>query len=198
MTTPTLEPHGATTTQVPLYNRRRVVVGHAVIDDDHALVAKVNTHRWFNIGGYAATRMPAPTRATQYLHQLLWQHFHGSLPTPPLQIDHRDRRKLNNVIANLRAADPSTQAANKGRRADNRSGFKGVCHYQRSSHGRVRYYWVARVKRKGLLVLDRQFPQTPQGLRAAARSVNDAYRLHYPDLDIPNPEAEKPGALSGT
>ncbi len=100
----------------------------------------------------------------------------------------------NDTSANLRAAAPSTQAANKGQRRDNRSGVKGVSHYRRSSRGLVRYYWVARVKREGRLVLDRQFPQTPQGLLAAARGVSDAYRLHYPDLEIPNPEAENSDA----
>lgn len=70
MTTPTLERHGATTTQVLLYNRRRAVVAHAVIDDDPALVAKVDTHRWFNAGRYATTWISRPrTRTAGRVHQ---------------------------------------------------------------------------------------------------------------------------------
>ena len=42
----------------PCTTRKRTVVGHAVIDDDPAWVAKVNTHRWFHVGGYAYTHAP--------------------------------------------------------------------------------------------------------------------------------------------
>jgi len=57
-------------------------------------------------------------------HRLAWVYVHGG--QPPAMIDHKDADRLNNRIANLRAATASQNNANNARRTDNSTGFKGV------------------------------------------------------------------------
>lgn len=57
-------------------------------------------------------------------HRLAWFYVHGAWP--PKFIDHVDRDKGNNRIANLRLATRSQNSANAGLRSDNKSGAKGV------------------------------------------------------------------------
>jgi hypothetical protein len=57
-------------------------------------------------------------------HRLAWLIVHGE-PVPP-QIDHIDRDRLNNRIANLRAATGVQNRGNTLRPKDNTSGVKGV------------------------------------------------------------------------
>jgi hypothetical protein len=181
------------TTHIPVRNRERVVVSYATVDNDPALLAKLHSHRWSDVKGHAKTSVRRPTDnrvTTVLLHQLVWQHFHGRLPAPPLQLDHKDRDKANNVIANLRVADRSTQRANTNISRANRSGYRGVSRCGHMRNGRTFRYWVARVKLRGRCVLQQYFSDTPQGLLDAARAVNDAYRIHYPHVDVPNPHAE--------
>lgn len=45
-----------------------------------------------------------------YAHRLAWLYMHGSMP---VQIDHKDRVRDNNVLSNLRAADNSSNNANR-------------------------------------------------------------------------------------
>jgi hypothetical protein len=72
-----------------------------------------------------------------YAHRLAWFYVHERWPTK--QIDHVDGDKLNNRIANLREATNQQNQCNRGLRADNSTGFKGVVwHKQRSK-------WCARL-----------------------------------------------------
>ena len=180
------------TARIPVWNRRRAVVAYATVDNDPALLAQLNRHRWSDVKGHVKTGVRrADNRVTTVLlHQLVWQHFKGCLPAPPLQLDHKDRDKANNVITNLRAADRSTQRANTNISRANRSGYRGVSRCGYARNGKTRRYWAARVKLKGRYVLQRYFPYTQQGLLDAARAVNDAYRVHYPHVDVPNPHAD--------
>ncbi len=192
MTIP-LHPPVSGTTQIPIYNRKRAVVAHATVDNDPALLTELNRHRWSDVKGYAkaGVRRPTDGRATTVLlHQVVWRHYHGRLPAPPLQIDHKDRDTANNVIANLRAADRTTQRANTNISRANRSGYRGVSRCGYATRGGTRRYWAARVKLRGRYVLQRYFPHTSRGLLDAARAVNDAYRVYYPHIDVPNPHAE--------
>jgi hypothetical protein len=58
-----------------------------------------------------------------YAHRLSWLYVHG---TWPAVIDHADRQREQNGIANLRACDKSANAANSKMRSDNSAGWKGV------------------------------------------------------------------------
>ena len=59
-----------------------------------------------------------------YAHRLAWLYAYGKWPEN--QIDHIDRCKSNNRIANLRLASNSQQTINTGLRADKVSGVRGV------------------------------------------------------------------------
>lgn len=56
-------------------------------------------------------------------HRLVFLYHHGYLPE---QVDHIDGDKLNNNIANLRAANNSKNMMNRGMLSNNTSGSKGV------------------------------------------------------------------------
>ena len=64
-------------------------------------------------------------------HRLAWLHTHGVWPTD--QIDHINRVKTDNRIANLREVTNKQNQQNAGKRSDNKSGHPGVSwHKQRS------------------------------------------------------------------
>ncbi|EOW7155793.1 TPA: HNH endonuclease [Yersinia enterocolitica] len=58
-------------------------------------------------------------------HRLAWLYMTGSFPED--LIDHINLNPLDNRWMNLRRADKRQNAQNCGVRADNKSGFKGVC-----------------------------------------------------------------------
>lgn len=74
-------------------------------------------------------------------HRLAWFYVHGEWPHP--YIDHIDRDRQNNAIANLRIATQSQNNANMGLPKDNKSGVKGV--WWEASRQR----WTARIRKDG-------------------------------------------------
>ena len=56
-------------------------------------------------------------------HRLAWFYVHGVWPS---EIDHRNGRKSDNRIANLRSATRNKNLANKPKHPLNTSGYKGV------------------------------------------------------------------------
>jgi len=59
------------------------------------------------------------------VHRIIWEMFNGVIPEGK-EIDHIDRDKRNNKIANLRVVDRVQNCQNRPRRADNKSGVPGV------------------------------------------------------------------------
>lgn len=57
-------------------------------------------------------------------HRLAWLVSYGEWPAD--QIDHINRVRSDNRLANLREADQSTNVRNTGQRSNNNSGHKGV------------------------------------------------------------------------
>lgn len=68
-------------------------------------------------------------------HQLAWLYMTGEWP--PSRIDHEDTNRGHNAWDNLRLATNSQNKANMGKRADNKSGFKGVCWYPQTKRWRA-------------------------------------------------------------
>lgn len=75
-------------------------------------------------------------------HRLAWLYVHGEWPEGWL--DHKDRTRSNNAIANLRPATPSQNSANSKVSVLNTSGFKGV------SWNKPRELWIAWIRSDGL------------------------------------------------
>lgn len=70
-------------------------------------------------------------------HRLAWLYVHGEMPEGKL--DHHDRDRSNNRIANLRPATNSQNGLNRGILANNTSGHKGVSwdKYAQKWHARI-------------------------------------------------------------
>lgn len=87
--------------------------------------------------GYVEIRIDG----TVYLaHRLAWLYMTGSWPIET--IDHRDTLRANNAFVNLRQATKGQNNCNRGPRADNKSGLKGV---YLSARGK----WIATYKPLG-------------------------------------------------
>ena len=71
--------------------------------------------------GYGMIRI---NRRPYYVHRLAWFYMNGEWP--PHDIDHRNRRRLDNAFDNLRTATRSQNLVNKKVRSGSRTGMKGV------------------------------------------------------------------------
>lgn len=70
-------------------------------------------------------------KGTQYaVHRLIWLWMTGNLP---VQIDHIDHVRSNNVWANLREVTQTENMYNKGKYKNNATGVVGVCYETRCS-----------------------------------------------------------------
>jgi len=70
-------------------------------------------------------------RTAYAVHRLAYVYSHGDIPDG-YQVDHADCDRRNNKADNLRLADYRQQMANRPRRKDNQTGFKGVSYdYQK-------------------------------------------------------------------
>lgn len=71
-------------------------------------------------------------------HRLAWLYIHDEWPSD--DIDHINRDRADNRIANLRVATRSQNTANSPRRCNNKSGYKGV------SWSREKRKWLATIR----------------------------------------------------
>jgi len=71
-------------------------------------------------------------------HVLAWLYVHGEMPV--LEIDHINRDKADNRIANLRQVTRSEQCQNKDMQSNNTSGVTGV------SWHKTKQKWSAHIK----------------------------------------------------
>jgi hypothetical protein len=75
------------------------------------------------------------------VHDLVWK-FEGRELPDDMELDHKDKNKLNNVITNLRLATARQNAWNKPKSKTNTSGVTGV--WYDDKHGTPK--WVAEIK----------------------------------------------------
>ena len=92
-------------------------------------------------------------------HRLAWLYTHGAWPDE--DIDHINRDRTDNRLANLRPVTRSQNLQNMSLRSDNASGFKGV---YLDKHGMK---WCAEIKAGGRRIKLGRF--------GTARSAADAY-----------------------
>ena len=108
----------------------------AIVDGKY--YRRLRQHSWcYQSPGYAASRINGQL---VLMHRLVMGLATGRTP---LQVDHRNRDRLDNRRRNLREAGQSDNLMNAGRRSDNSSGYRGVFWH---SGGRK---WMAQLKYKG-------------------------------------------------
>lgn len=90
-------------------------------------------------------------------HRLAWLYVHGVWPAA--LIDHIDRDRANNRIANLREVTPSQNAQNSGAHRDSSSAFKGV-----SLHKKGR--WRAEITHDGTTKFLGVYPSEQEAAQA--------------------------------
>jgi hypothetical protein len=74
-------------------------------------------------GGYIRIGVDGHTYAA---NRLAWLYVHGQMPARNQEVDHKNRKRDDNRIDNLRLATRSQNQGNSKRPKHNTSGFKGV------------------------------------------------------------------------
>lgn len=170
------------------HSERRVSGYTIVLDDDftRSFLMRLPWHR--DDYGYPRTNLPydgkhlTPIR----MHTLVYDQYNGPMCSR-LKIDHIDRNPLNNQPSNLRLVSQTVNCANRDRSPANTSGFTGVYLNSRAKPGSLAP-WVAQINLRG--TRKRMHIGVFPDKLSAARAVNAAYRIQYPEVTIPNPEAE--------
>ena len=117
--------------------------GKAALVDD-ADFAELSAHRWHAVRGRKGTFYAARDDFASGARRHIYMHRAILGVDAALQVDHANGDGLDNRRSNLRSASRAQNQQNQGRRADNSSGFKGVCwHAQRGK-------WYARIGCNGV------------------------------------------------
>jgi len=100
--------------RMKLYNSKNEEIAETIFDIQH--IKKIGALKWYLCKTGYATNLKTRKR----MHQLI-------LPCPRgVEVDHKDRNKLNNKRNNLRYASKSQQGQNRGPNRNSQSGIKGV------------------------------------------------------------------------
>lgn len=111
-----------TSVMIPLRTRGGIVRAYTVVDADKA--DWVNQWRWYqNSGGYATRQPDHRSNTVIYLHRALL----GLTPEDRVDVDHRDRDRLNNRLSNIRELPKGGNAQNTPAHRDSTSSHRGVC-----------------------------------------------------------------------
>lgn len=161
---------------IPLRNRDRVVLAHAVVDDDD--FDWLGQWSWsFNGGGYAGRRTSG---GILLMHRLILGLDFGD----PLQGDHRDRVKTNNQRSNLRIATRPEQQQNLPSMGGT-SRFRGVSLCRQTGR------WRAAVVFKG-----RQHSCGRHASETDAALAAEAFRSEHMPFAQPDPELIATGLMT--
>jgi len=102
-------------------------------------------------------------------HRVAWLFAHGEFPNG--NIDHINRDKSDNKIANLRLATFEQNAQNRLKNSKNTSGFKGVSWHKRDER------WQAAITVKGK-VLHLGYYKTPEDAYLAYVEASKKHQSH--------------------
>ena len=120
-------------------------------------------------GGYMQIRV----QSRLYLaHRLAWLHVYGVWPED--QLDHINRNRSDNRIANLREVTNKQNLQNAGKYSHNTSGHSGVSWYKRDSK------WIAHIRHNQKLIHLGCFATIEEAV--AARKA--AEKLYWSDTQI--------------
>lgn len=92
--------------------------GYVTIVDDEDY-EWLNQWRWYYKGGYAVRNIPDLTKPSKQTTMRMHRAILGA--TNGVLVDHRDKDRLNNRFCNQ-----AENLRNRGRNANNKTGFKGV------------------------------------------------------------------------
>jgi hypothetical protein len=106
---------------VPLYRRGDVLAGVALLDDEDAAIAE---KRWYLAAGGYAFRNQGPAGASRrvYMHREVM----GVLDDPDVEVDHRNRVRVDNRRENLRLVTRQQQHQNTSSHRGSTSRHRGV------------------------------------------------------------------------
>ena len=96
-----------------------------------------------------------------------------------METDHRDGDTLNNLPDNLRNCTNIQNQCNRGKQANNKSGFKGVTWYKRSKIWRVQIKVYGKVIHLGYYLIPEQAARAYD--KAAKKYFGEFAKLNYPN-----------------
>ena len=105
-------------------------------------------------------------------HRLAWLYVHGEWP--PEQIDHINRIRHDNRLANLRLATRFENAQNTSLRKNNLSGVRGVSWYKKSNR------WIVRVYAGKKIYWSKYFTCFAQAVKARRAVEAEAHPFRTP------------------
>lgn len=158
-----------------------------IIDPADADLAKKRWHASFSPayqGGGKFTVMRNMRRkngkwSTEYLHRAVMARVLDRDLLRGEHVDHINGDPLDNRRVNLRLASPSENLRNRGKNANNKSGFKGVYYFKPTGR------WHARIEVNGRHHHLGYYDTPQEGARAydvAARKLHGEFaRLNFPD-----------------
>ena len=121
-------------------------------------------------GGYLRIRLQSkPHKA----HRLAWLYVYGTWPKG--QIDHINRNRSDNRIANLREVTNKQNGQNKSKRSDNTSGHTGVSWHKQSSK------WQVKIKHNQKLIHLGYFTDIEEALSARKAGELKYWGHHHAD-----------------
>jgi len=145
--------------------RIKLTQGKWATVDDRFYDALIAMGRWHYSHGYAQRWEPGTGRAL-LMHRVVMEL--AGVATPE-QVDHKNRRRRDNRLQNLRPATQSQNSHNMRKHQNNTSGVKGV-HWDTN-----RQYWVAQIRVNGARLWLGRFDSK----RAAATAYRIAARRYH-------------------
>jgi hypothetical protein len=112
---------------IPLRNIDSIIVGYTIVDKDiYSLI--MNYAICLNEAGYAGITVNGKKFK---LHRYIYYELQNRQPLPETDIDHMDRKKLNNKLCNLQEVSHGNNGRNKDKKENCTSKYHGV-----SKHGK--------------------------------------------------------------
>lgn len=163
-----------------LYNQQCIFGGCTIFDSK--FMDEVSKYKWhLDANGYVSSGGNAENGFKRIkLHNLI------AKPRPGYHIDHIDKEKRNNTLANLRECTIRENNFNRGKRIDNKSGVIGV-YFDKSSDK-----WAAGIRCDGKSHTIGRYATKEEAIRARLKAEEKYYGEFAPQKHLQNVTATKP------